>query len=324
MPPDITSNLLLSLHRWASSQDENFTTDAFAHVIRELVARDRASAARVLAKLAGLQGWMPMLLQGPGTSGVEITTQEPAERSIPDITIKAPNTLVYVEVKTESAVDVDQLERHRLALDASPEENKRLVLLTRMPAPIIELQGRVDVAVRWFEVAEWLESELDVTQHPQREVTAFLIEQFLDFLRARRMTMEQVSWQLVEGIRSLNSLMDMLAEAIEASRLKTKAALGGIGHNGHLFVMSNREFWIGVNYKEPDTVRFEAYEVDKALAERIGHGEVKTKNGVHQWRNRLSLVGESVHFFALSKPSQILCLEAFLRESLEMAEKAYP
>ena len=33
------NNLLIYLHRWASSQDENFTTEAFVHLLKHLIEK---------------------------------------------------------------------------------------------------------------------------------------------------------------------------------------------------------------------------------------------------------------------------------------------
>src|SRR5882762_10226554 len=46
-------NLFLSLHKWAHRQDENFTTDAFAHLLRRLISKEPSLAHAVLRKLTG-------------------------------------------------------------------------------------------------------------------------------------------------------------------------------------------------------------------------------------------------------------------------------
>jgi hypothetical protein len=44
-------NLLLRLHRWASRQDENFTTECFAHLLQYLLKNQPAIAFRILDNL---------------------------------------------------------------------------------------------------------------------------------------------------------------------------------------------------------------------------------------------------------------------------------
>ena len=47
------TNLLIQLRRWANRQDENFTTDAFVHLLNHLVTFQPSAAMRVLTHLTG-------------------------------------------------------------------------------------------------------------------------------------------------------------------------------------------------------------------------------------------------------------------------------
>ena len=47
-PRRINNNLLLLLYRLAHRQQENFTTESFAHLLQQLIEREPAVAARVL------------------------------------------------------------------------------------------------------------------------------------------------------------------------------------------------------------------------------------------------------------------------------------
>jgi len=49
------NNLLAGLHKWASSQDENFTTESFVHLLRLLVELEPDAAKSILDKLSGHQ-----------------------------------------------------------------------------------------------------------------------------------------------------------------------------------------------------------------------------------------------------------------------------
>ncbi len=45
------SNLLIRFHHWARRQDENFTTEAFVHLITSLLDLDHQTAIGFLSKL---------------------------------------------------------------------------------------------------------------------------------------------------------------------------------------------------------------------------------------------------------------------------------
>jgi hypothetical protein len=118
--------------------------------------------------------------------------------------------LAVIEVKVGSEVRDDQLKRYREYLSTSGVAKTRLVLLTLYPPPE-ELINKPDFPLRWFEVGECLEHILRERPQESADAATFLLRQFLGFLRSKGVTMEQVNWQLVEGIESLNHLMDMLS-----------------------------------------------------------------------------------------------------------------
>jgi hypothetical protein len=318
------SNLLQNLHRWATAQDENFTTDAFAHLLRHLVSEEPDVAAKLLARLTGQQCWASLLRLSPEVRTIEIVTQDPGEEGKPDITIKAPGILVCVEVKVESSVDPNQLEKYRLKLKRSEANKQVLVLLTQKPVNLAELPpgAKPDIAIRWFQVGEWLDDEFVLgAQDEESKATAYLVRQFSGFLKARRLVVDKISWQLSEGVRSLVHLMEMLRAAVENSGAEKVASRGGMEFCGHDFTIGGAYYWAGLYYSKPETLIFSAFDVNEKLAKEIGHGLVKewVEKGkdMHAWWNQLDLGSEEVHFFARTKSNQIQCIEQFLKESIE-------
>jgi hypothetical protein len=310
------TNLLLALRRWANQQDENFITDAFAHLLRHLRSHEPYALVRILDKLTS--GWAG--LDTDMCRGLEIGTQETITEGRLDIDIKGLTDRVIVEVKVEQGIDIDQLKRYRQHLDDGPTHlRKRLVILTRYPAEDSAIHALVDIAVRWYQIAEWLEASRPLND----PVTAYLVGQFLDFLRKGGMTMEKVGWELIRGVESLKNLFDMLYEALMACGVSMKRAGGSVGVGGYTFTVDSTECWAGLYHaQKPDVVVFEAYNFDKEAPPAVGIGHLKEQGkDTVKWVNELELSSESVHFFALSKERQQESLERFLGTCVETVRK---
>ena len=112
MKPD--NNLLVELHRWAWRQDENFTTDAFAHLLRHLLTEQPAAGVELLTRLIGGAIEIPLSV----ADSVAIRTQKPTEENgIPDVRISGSGFLVLIEVKVGAEVDLEQLKGYLAELD---------------------------------------------------------------------------------------------------------------------------------------------------------------------------------------------------------------
>lgn len=312
-------NLFARLHKWAARQDENFLTESLAVVLEQLLILASEAGVRLVSRLT--DGFLDLV---PGdASAIEIHTQVETGSGRPDLEIGTPDRLVWVEVKVESELRAGQLEGYRVLLRNSGVEQTRLVLLTRYPEVFRAEDTRPDLEVRWFEFADWLESELPAIESAG-EVAAFLARQFLDFLKERKMNLAQVSWQMPEGFRALANLFDMLFETAAACKVSAKKAVGwepswNIGIN-----LDGRKYWVGVNSAEPDTLWFGTYRcrIDPEAAARLGVGEIAEDNsvpGAYRWWRGIELNSESVHFFSRSKVGQMRWLMGFLSECLVMA-----
>ncbi len=127
-----SDNLLVHLHRWAHLQDENFTTEAFCHLLRHLIENAQQAADRLLQRLTGIEScpeesiWIDAV----------VDTQFRTEFGIPDIRIESPAALVLVEVKVESELGDGQAEGYLHFLETATEGPglRRLVVLTRYRA----------------------------------------------------------------------------------------------------------------------------------------------------------------------------------------------
>ncbi len=309
------NNVFLRLHKWASRQDENFLTEALAVVLEQLLVLAPAVGTRLVNRLSG--GFID--LPASDASVIEIHTQVETGQGRPDLELGCPHRLVWVEVKAESVLRTGQLEGYRVLLGQSGIEQTRLLLLTRYPEVYQPGDARPDREIRWFEFADWLESELPETEAAS-EVAGFLARQLLDFLRDRGMTLAQVGKYMPEGLRALSNLMNMLFEAAGACKVSVSKRAGWeyVGLN-----LDGKKYWVGVTYAEPEKLWFGTRtRIDPEAAAKLGCGHLEEENwvpGRHRWWYGEELDSEAVHFYSRSKLSQMQWLECFLRECLEKA-----
>ena len=115
-------NLLVKLQRWArlKQQDENFCTEAFAHLLEYLFKHDPHSGLKLLGVLTGWKRgrW----LSEEEWETVEFDTQYQTEHEgRPDIKIAGEEFSIYVEAKVDAPVENSQLKKYQKAL--GKEEN---------------------------------------------------------------------------------------------------------------------------------------------------------------------------------------------------------
>jgi hypothetical protein len=308
-------NLLLRLHKWAIRQDENFVTEAFACLLEQLLLLAPEVGTRLISKLTAGS----IRVAGDGASSIAIQAQVETGEGRPDLEVRVPHWLVWIEVKVESPLRAGQLEGYRVLLRRAGVANTRLILLTRYPEQFFDEDTRPDFAIRWFEVADWIETELPALA-ACGDIANFVAAQFLDFLRARGMTLTQVGKYMPDGLRALGSLLNMLTEAALACKVpvikKPSADVDNIGLR-----LDGGKYWTGLYYAEPEKLWFcTRCKIDRDAAARLP-GEITEPSwcptGV--WWNGIELDSESVHFYSLSKVQQIECLETFLRDCLAKA-----
>jgi hypothetical protein len=312
---DSCNNLLLRLHKWAWRQDENFLTESFAHLLSHLVEEEVEAGIRLLDSITG--GLLELIPDEHPLVGIR--TQVITAEGTPDLEIRVgTRKMALVEVKSESKARVTQFEKYRRMLRESGVPRTALVLLSRYPVSLMEAVEKPDWFVRWYQVAEWLEQERG--RYVFKPTSKYLVDQFVEFLGARNMTMSQVTWDLTGGIRALRTLGDMLLEVAHACGLHATPS----GNRNSLGVfLEKKAYWIRINYDRPEALHFTTYNrvIDPAKAEAAGlEGWFKWPGAEtwFGWERWLNLDAEEVHFFARTKASQMQLLEGFLRECLDI------
>jgi hypothetical protein len=342
----VPPNLIIRLHRWASRQDENFTTETFVFLLEYLMDREPEIAIDLLDRLTGSQG-----IFGKDVAQVEINTQQRAENMIPDIWIESQETLVLVEVKVTSYLGAGQVQSYRGLLEKHFDQRKKqLVVLTRYP--VFGTTYDDVLYVRWHQIAQWLEEYLqNVTLG---EVNRYQIEQFLEFLRwqgaaplqvrsdlsqaianyqARNVAESVFSrrirslslLQTIPGLSPLYNLLLLMDEAIAGMALPrpakfdsgqpTKQEAGWIGYN-----LNQMEYFYFLFLDHPERIVFEIMR-RKIIVEEVELGRLENRFGGLVWFHELNLNDPAVDFFkGKNKAYQLKILEDFLRESLCYAE----
>ena len=186
-------NIFLTLEKYTNS-DENYLTEAFVFVLNSLLEKDRSICTNILNRLCVKNDECTFSL----SENISISTQEVTPQGTPDIKISAPDKLIYIEVKHYSCLGEKQIERYRDALNLqSSKKYKYVVLLTRFSVDFKEKEVKPYKHIRWFEVYNWL---LDIKATIKDPVSIFLVESFLTFLEVKKMSMQKVGSEYINGI----------------------------------------------------------------------------------------------------------------------------
>ncbi len=302
-------NLLSRLFQWAWRQDENFTTEAFAHLQRQLLALDPARGLSLLSFLTGDS----LKCEAERASRIEILTQVSYRQGRPDIEIRAPEFLGFVEVKDESSEGENQLARYRAILNDSGVAHTCLVYLTRYPPGTISEGAGTVIQRRWHEIAQHLLVALKKEKWQDREAR-FLAGQFAGYLEERGMAIQEVTWELERGVKSVWNLVAMIGEAVAKENPKKSAGWEYAG-----FYIRDKKAWVGLWWEEPARLYFctEDLDVKENAPDVVGYGEMDEGG----WQIKVDIASEDVHFFARSRSSQLKCIEDFVRRGLGALDK---
>ena len=209
---------------------------------------------------------------------------------------QAPDFSVFVEIKHDSSLGVQQLERYWTQLQLRPSQKKQLVLLARSKHSMREtkLAGHKYHLICWYQLAACL-SELEFAD----TVCEYLVGEFLEFLSEKEMSMVKVESEYTRGVPALRNLANMigiaLAEAFPETHVRRTAGWNWIG-----YYFSGKS-WVGLWYDDPLTV----------LVEKESPADPKPSR-------RLNL--EEERFFSLKAGEQLELLIGFIANSANELE----
>jgi hypothetical protein len=302
--PDANDNLLFNLHRLATGQDEDFLTESFVHLLRNLLINEKEAFLEILKKIT-----KDLDLSFEDLGDLRINSQVLTDEGIPDIELCTDKHRILIEVKVESGFGKGQLERYKNILKEDYRHpNTCLTALTKYPVSASQVSNVCDIDVRWVQIADWLERLV-----LQNSVTSFLLDQFVEFLKARGMGMESISWELINGLNSFRSLMVMLGEVLAANNLDHAKS---VGYDYYGYYLDSQNFFIGLYYETPHLLTF--LTAGSFMLKRTGDIQIgKIVN--NRWRSDLDLQSEENYFFSRSKVNQMECINQFLKQSIQYA-----
>ena len=298
-------NLLASLSKWASGQQENFLSDAFVHLLN-LLAQETPEA---FSKIITLMTDGCIVPSVDSAKQFSVTSQISTDEGTPDIEISGPATYILIEVKDESSVYMEQVKRYFGLIEQSEASNKKLLLLTKYPAASIT--GSL-VKLRWTQITEWLKEINDQTDN---ETTNYTVKQFIGFLEFKGMSVNKVGWEMVAGIEQLQNFKTSLQQAIESVGVARVHAISGSHFNG--WAIPDKEgsrniFDIFIHFDNPGILLF------SCVAERVvdRYKDEWFKRGRGFMGKSIDLNSEETYFFSRGLDSQRELLEDFVSSCL--------
>ncbi len=323
------SNLLVRLHRYAKGLDENFLTEAFAHLLEYLRDAEPELFRNVVQLLVADSDRHVPQLAGAEPALWTIETQVTIEHDRPDLVLKrkkgegAEGVLILVECKLRAEASASQLKRYRDQLNAalrlSPVLKTALVLLTSdvIEKRVVELADR---SLRWQDMGALLESQYALLCSP---ASRFVLAQFTGFLRQRGVLMDAVSRELLPGVKALNNLK-MMMEAAGKSLGFAAGAGGGSGFIGwYLKKGDANQFWIAAYHSEPGVLWISSqFPVSAEVKSRWGtrvppRGEM-IPGDTRRWQIRHDLTDSMLSFFDRPAAAQQKVIEGLIQEAMEV------
>lgn len=297
------NNLYDKLHKGSHGWDENFLTAGLVHLLKFLQVNEPENFIIVTR-------WVTRGIITPRidqTRLVDIQTEIHTTFGRPDISIQFDKSLIFVEVKVDSFLGTEQIEKYQVALNQSGYKKNRtgLVCLTRYSN--LQTVGDGFLAISWHQLSANLETLL--IEHP---VARYLRDQYIQFLKIRGVAMTHVDVELIQGIESLGNLMGMIELALTNAKLSVKSSKTADWHGYRHWVNSDRAIWAGVYFKAPNELLIMTEACSFSTTDPVDFGDIVDRN----WRNILDL---SAGFFDLSEHDQLKCVEEYVKKSTDYA-----
>jgi len=136
-----------------------------------------------------------------------------------DAEISTDDKCIWIEVKDEAQLGEGQLQNYILKMEELPHDIKKLVLLRRAFIDVKRVRDLGVRDIRWFEVYDWMMDLRSCMQQNAEDegIASYLVEQFLQFLEQKGVPVMSriMEHEFEKGVRSLQSLVDMLRQAGE-------------------------------------------------------------------------------------------------------------
>ena len=243
-------------------------------------------------------------------SAIDVYTQFPTNWGIVDLVLRSDDAIVFIEVKVDSVLHEEQMERYYNALHEQSEIDKALGSLTRTEP---NAANPTNFNIGWNEIGDDLRE-----MRPTTDVGQFIANEFLHLLQHRGLVMARVSWELINGVRSFVSLIEMMNQSIalllENATIQQTRVVNAQDYFGNYVWINETKFFIGVYFSEPGTIYFNN-EDSIQLPENVEVGIVDDDS----WVYRVLLDSEDSYFFSRSLQSQRAYIRQKISEAIEFA-----
>lgn len=306
-----TENIFAALGKYNSAVDENYLTESFVFLVNELLHRAPLFGADFLSHICVNNNEFRF---APDET-IRVSTQEVTEHGTPDIKISSPDKLIYIEVKHDSPLGIQQISRYKKALESSIVPIKRVLLLTQFAVDLDESEKPYK-HIRWFEIHNYLTSLKAEIDDP---ICSYLIDSFNSFLEAKQMTLQKVTWEYINGLPAMINLINMIEVAIQSSGIefyKTYPKSAGWDFKG--FNLQNQEYWCGIYFNNPLVLTFELMDKAKFDKSKLPEPTYLLQEGKKRLWFRLPL--DEIHFFSIDKDKQLNEIIKFVKASHSEAE----
>ena len=250
-------NIFSALSRYAYRQQENFLTESLAYLLEMLQERDGDAFGQLANLLAGQE-------LAIDHAKARVSTQESTEVGRPDLVLaQEPDFLIFIEIKHDSPLGSEQLERYYDELSKRQEKVRQLVLLTRSKHAHLDtnLASENYHRVYWYQISELLKT-LDVAD----ETASYLVDAMQEFLRQKGMSMDKVEEAYALGVPALRNLVRMtgvaLSEAFPDAQTRNTSGWDWIGY------YFGGKSWVGIWYREPLTFVVEKESDERSVPSR--------------------------------------------------------
>jgi hypothetical protein len=302
-------NIFSALAKYNSAMDENYLTEAFVFVINALLERDRLIACEFLNRLCVTNSDFSFY---PDET-ISISTQEVTEQGTPGIRISSNAKLIFIEVKHDSPLGIDQISRYKAFLSSSIANIKHVILLTRFAIDIQDEREKPYKHVRWFEIYNWLSIAKDSAADP---ISIYLIESMQSFLEVKQMSLQKVEWEYINGVPAFVNLMNLVEVAILGASLAEYKKSPGWDFKGYLF--SGNLFWVGVFYNDPLILTFIIENKKNFNSKQVEKPTYPIEEDRNTIKFKLNL--QEKHFFSLNKDEQLEELTRFIKTAYAEAQ----
>lgn len=252
---------------------------------------------------------------------LEIILEDTISNGRIDIALKCPHLEIYIENKVSSGLGELQLERYHNHLQNIDSETK-FILLTR---DYIEDESikYVNKYILWNELYSLIEAFTDsVSDYVEagKDKKIYLLEQFLQFLKDEGMSIEKVSWEYSEGVKSFLNLFNMIRSVL--GQLSKEKIIKGysttyIGNDYAGIYINTREFWIGVYYEDIHELCFDIQDEFIKKYDNKKFEKIKYSDGIPRYVYNFN----ETYFLAFPKEKQQVAIYNFIKDSINEVNK---